>query len=342
MWRLIIAPAALLVASAGCGPADGADVPPEPVEPARLITLGDSYSSGQGIHRDASDLDDHGPPAHSFDPSTRLGGSACHRELDTTPGPRIADTAGLDSVFVACAGASIADIANQVVAADIPADGAGTIVALTIGGNDARTAEGNDWPAVLLECITSFGCDDEDGGIANADEIEERLAAALDEMLDEYPRSTIRVLAYPELAQPDRWGCLGIPGVGRREAEWIDEQSVRLNATLERAVDDTAIRTDADLAFVAVAEEFEGHGACRALQRDRYVNDVLKGERYRRELDAEGEVVDVYEDGAFTISGSSFHPSQAGYDAYLRALAADLEPLLADDVSSATPSDLTE
>jgi hypothetical protein len=188
-WRLLIAPAVLVVASAGCGPSDGADVPPEPVEPARLITLGDSYSSGQGIHRDASDFDDHGPPAHSFDPSTRLGGSACHRELDTTPGPRIADTAGLESVFVACAGASIADIANQVVAADIPDDGAGTIVAFTIGGNDALTAEENDWPAVLLECITSFGCGDEDGGIANADEIEERLGVALDPPPERRPTS---------------------------------------------------------------------------------------------------------------------------------------------------------
>ena len=56
----------------------------------RVVTLGDSYSSGSGVHRNASSYDDHGPEAHSFDPSTRLGSSACQRELDETPGPRLA------------------------------------------------------------------------------------------------------------------------------------------------------------------------------------------------------------------------------------------------------------
>ena len=105
----------------------------------RVVTLGDSYSSGSGIHRNASDYDDHGPGAHSFDRSTRLGSSACQRELDETPGPRLAERLDAESVFVACAGAVIREIPAQVRAADIPGDGSGTLVTMTIGGNDLRT-----------------------------------------------------------------------------------------------------------------------------------------------------------------------------------------------------------
>ena len=72
----------------------------------RVVTLGDSYSSGSGIHRNASDYDDHGPEAPSFDHSIRLGSSACQRELDETPGPRLADQLDADSVFIACVGSS--------------------------------------------------------------------------------------------------------------------------------------------------------------------------------------------------------------------------------------------
>jgi lysophospholipase L1-like esterase len=319
--RLALAAVAIVVLVACTDPRT------EPVEPARIVTLGDSYSSGLGIHRDASDYDDHGPPEHSFDPDTRLGASTCHREIDTTPGPRIAVERGLESVFVACAGASIADMSNQVEAAAIPGDGAGTIVVLTVGGNDARTEDGDGWPTTLIECITSFGCDDDSGGIANADEIEARLTIFLAELLGEYPRLTVRVPGYPVLMQPDRWGCLGVTGVGSAEANWVDDQVAILDAAIERAVG-TVVEdgsSELDLEYVPVDAEFENHGACRTFQRDRFVNDALKGERYRREMTADGEVVDHYDDGLFTISASSFHPSQAGYDAYFRALDVSLD-----------------
>lgn len=291
----------------------------EPAEPQRIVTLGDSYSSGLGIHRDASDYDDHGPPSHSFDPATSLGGSACYREIDTTPGPRIAAARDLATVFVACAGASIADMPNQVDTAGIPGDGVGTIVLFTVGGNDARTQDGGGWPDALIECITSFGCADESGGIVNEDEIEAALAGFLADLLVEYPRLLVRVSAYPALMQPDRWGCVGVTGVGRKEANWIDDQVAVLNRSIERAVA-AAAGSGADVALVPVEEQFDNHGACRTFQRDRSVNDALKGERLRRVMTPDGEVVDEYDDGFFTISASSFHPSQRGYDAYHEAI----------------------
>lgn len=118
----------------------------------RVVTLGDSYSSGSGIHRNASDYDGHGPEAHSFDRSTRLGSSACQRELDETPGPRLADQLDADSVFIACAGAVIREIPAQVRAADIPGDGGGTLVTITIGGNDLRTVR-DEYPAITVRVL---------------------------------------------------------------------------------------------------------------------------------------------------------------------------------------------
>lgn len=290
-----------------------------------MVTLGDSYSSGQGIHDDADQYDDHGPPAHSFDPDTRLGASTCHRELDTTPGPLLADQLGAESIFVACAGAVIAEIDNQLDVADIPGDGAGTLITMTIGGNDLQTGEGYDWPAALLDCITSFGCnDDEVGGLSNLDTIEKDLRALYTEMGERYPAAHIRVLSYPSLMQPDRWGCIGVIGVGRSEAVWIDDQEALFIERIERAVTTAAATTGADLRFLAVDDAFDNHGACRTVGRDRYVRSVVRGTTLSRSMGPDGQIVEHRDDGVFTISPASFHPSQRGYDAFHEVLVASL------------------
>ncbi len=321
MRRVLIA----LLAVGGAGATVLAAPPAGDAAPPidRVVTLGDSYSSGQGIHADASDYDDHGPPAHSFSPATRLGGSTCHREDDTTPGPRLAVRLGAESVFVACAGARIGDVGNQLDAAAIDGAGAGALVTITIGGNDLRTAGGEDWPDVLIDCITSSRCD-RDGAnqIANLDVIGSQLRTLYTSIGEAHPDITVRALAYPRLMQRERWGCAGVLGIGRQEADWIDEQVDRLNGSIEEAVVAAASATGADLAFVPVDDEFDNHGACRFWQRDRFVNDRVTGETYSRQLDPYGNVVDRYTDTWLTVSGSSFHPSQQGYDAYFRALTA--------------------
>ncbi len=294
----------------------------------RIVTLGDSYSAGTGIHRDASDYDDHGPRAQTFAPSTRIGNSDCSRELDETPGPQLAATLGADSVFVACAGAVIADIANQVEAADIPDDGAGTIVTMTIGGNDLRTVRGENWPETLVRCITSAGCDSsEKNQIANLDQMRADLTAVYTAIGAQYPGISVRVLGYPRLMQSDRW-CEGVTGFGRGEADWVDDQVDRLNAVIATAVGSAADVTGADMIFVSVVEQFDNHGACRFWQRDRYINDAVFGETLSRSRTASGEVRDHWDDGPLTISGASFHPSTKGYEAYFAALSASVSELV--------------
>lgn len=300
---------------------------------ARIVTVGDSYSSGTGIHRNARDYDDHGPPAQSFDPSTRLGAGACSRELQETPGPRLAAQLDVESVFIACAGAKIEEIPNQVEAADIPGSGAGTIIAITIGGNDLRTERGENWPATLLRCITSMGCDGSDGNqVASFPTMRAGLTEIYTAIGSQYPDIHVRVLGYPRLMQSDRW-CEGVTGMSRAEADWVDDQVDLLNAVISSAVGTARSETGADIRFVSVLEEFENHGACRFWQRDRYVNDAVFGETLSRSQLAGGEVRDHWDDGPLTISSSSFHPSSKGYDAYFGALSASVA-----DIPGATPT----
>jgi lysophospholipase L1-like esterase len=299
----------------------------------RIVTLGDSYSSGVGIHRNASDYDDHGPAAHSFSPSSRLGHSACHREIDDTPGPRLARQLGADSVFVACAGAVIAEVPNQVGVAKIPADGAGTVIAITIGGNDLRTLRGETWPETLVRCITSSRCDRSSRNqVANFDVIGRHLTELYTGIGARYPAIAVRVLAYPRLMQSDRF-CEGVTGVSRAEADWVDEQVDLLNAEIGSAVAAAQRSTGADIRLVPVLDEFRNRGACRFWQRDRFVNDSLLGETLQRSMTAAGDVRNHWNSGPLNFSSSSFHPSSKGYGAYFDALASSLHPRISEPSS---------
>jgi lysophospholipase L1-like esterase len=320
-----------LVAAVVCAAAPLAFVgaPTEAAETVeRIVTLGDSYSSGSGIHRNASSYDDHGPAAHSFDPSTRLGSSACQRELDETPGPRLASQLGADSVFVACAGAVVREIPAQMKAAGIPGDGAGTVVTITIGGNDLRTGRDENWPDALMRCITSARCHESSKNqMANLDDIRHDLTATYRAIGERYPEITVRVLGYPRLMQGNG-RCDGVTGISGDEADWIDEQVDLLNRQIEIAAAHARGWTRADIRYVDVTDEFDNHGACRFWQRDRYVNDAVFGDSFRRSQLADGTVREHWTDGPFNVSTASFHPSSKGYDAFLRVLRSSLPSAL--------------
>ncbi len=294
----------------------------------RVVTLGDSYSSGSGIHRNASSYDDHGPEAHSFRRSTRLGSSACQRELDETPGPRLAEQLAADSVFIACAGAVTREIPAQVRAANIPGDGDGTLVTLTIGGNDLRTVRDENWPDALVRCITSARCHESSNNqMANLDDIREDLVDTYSSIGEEYPDIAVRVLGYPRLMQGNG-RCDGVTGISGDEADWIDEQVDELNHQIFVAAARARGLTGADIRFVDVADDFDNHGACRFWQRDRFVNDAVFGDTFRRSQLADGTVREHWTDGPLNVSTASFHPSSKGYDAYLSALRSSMAPSL--------------
>jgi hypothetical protein len=73
---------------------------------------------------------------------------------------------------------------------------------------------------------------------------------------------------------------------------------------------------------------FDNHGACRFWQRDRYVNDAVFGDTFRRSRLADGTVREHWTEGVLNVSTASFHPSSKGYDAYLSALRSSIPPSL--------------
>merc|ERR1740129_1258823 len=106
-----------------------APTPPPPSDSPRVFTLGDSYSSGTGIHKSGDDY---------------VGGD-CWRDVTTTPGAQFAANVGVPFVNNACKGGEIPDIHQQFEEIkarhpDAVASGfAGSTISFTIGGNDLQT-----------------------------------------------------------------------------------------------------------------------------------------------------------------------------------------------------------
>jgi hypothetical protein len=119
-----------------------------------------------------------------------------------------------------------------------------------------------------------------------------------------------------------------VTGISGDEADWIDEQVDLLNHQIEVATARARGLTGVDIRFVDVTDEFDNHGACRFWQRDRFVNDAVFGDSFRRSQLADGTVREHWTDGPLNVSTASFHPSSKGYDAYLGALRTSLPPEL--------------
>ncbi|MEM8621754.1 MAG: hypothetical protein AAGF73_18770 [Actinomycetota bacterium] len=315
-WRAAVGAAVALSAIAvGAAPATAQEAPAFD----RVVTIGDSYASGTGIHADATSYDDQGPLVHEFAPSLDGGSIACLRELDTTPGPRVAAALGADFDMVACAGGVIDNIDAQLAVADL-GSGAGSLALLTIGGNDVRTARGESWPEALIRCITAWRCDRDSGNqLSNLDDVQTRLTALYQQIGTAHPDLTLRVYGYPRLMQPG-WFCSGVLGLGRSEGRFIDGQADRLNATIAAAVNAADASTPADIGFVDVVDEFDGNGACEGSSSRRGVNSIVFGNSITRTTNPDGTVSENVVDLGILPSAASFHPSQLGYDAYFDAL----------------------
>jgi len=292
--------------------------PPTPhptAPPPKVITLGDSYSSGTGIHRDGFDYDVEfgGNPTFSgisYD-FTANSEHACWMETDTTPGPRYASLMGQESVFLGCGGAQLPHVNSQLdyLLAKYPVDRAnnfqGSTFLFTIGGNDIRTNDGKTWPELLEHCIKLpfKGCHKKsENHITNFAAIQSSLTAFYTRLAIEASGAKIRVLGYPKMMQRDP-GCGSVTGVSRNEADWIDVQCVNLNNSLIAAVNSVkASYASVDIEFVNVYN-YLTVGACGDGPNNRHVNDKI-----------------LHSYWPWKTSDSSFHPSQLGYNKYYDAL----------------------
>jgi len=270
----------------------------------KVVTLGDSYSSGCGIFANENQYS--GTP------------QACLKETDTIAGGRYAAANGMESINFACAGDLIDSgsategpqgIVNQfdelqaAYPEDAAADWEGSVITFTIGGNDVRTVDGDGWAGVLGGCILCFGCachTDAGNQPANLDEIQAKATQFYTTLAQNASKARIRVMGYPKLLQAEGTSC-SVAFLNVAASRWMDEQVELANDRLRQGVADVkALYPSVDMEFVSMTGVIT-RGACA---------------RSGKEI------------GGFSIFGGlgpqTFHPLQAGYDKYGEALSASL------------------
>ncbi len=285
------------------------------------VSLGDSYSSGEGSGAGHYDGDNgpmphddlyHGPfdDGHSTDQS---GVNTCHRSPDSyarvwAANQNASTGAGIPMVQLACSGAVIANMTTAGQDGEPPQIQAtprhAIDVFLTIGGNDAG------FGPVLAHCLTPGnsceaywtqpnGTVQADGSTFNGnldatvDSLTAPLSNAYRLLRAQAPQALVNVLTYPSIFPPTTSGstCVITTGLGlaAQDAEWLISESSHLDSVIARAVNPLIVPGSA-VTFALNDERyaFAGHELCSAAPDGAYLNGL-------------------------TLSAGSFHPNPAGY-----------------------------
>jgi len=250
------------------------------VDASGLVALGDSFSAGQGTMNYIGDS------------------GACHRSTLAYPF-YVASQRNLGvPAFAACSGAYTADFyeSNPAHQGEAPQKdwltNSTTAVTLTMGGNDVGSS------AVVKECVThpghtGWGCKYNypmvntlyqrigalaGSGFATGDDGRQitPLKQLYKDIAAKAPNAKIFVGGYPKLfgdntghfdanaSAPGGFACLLTPGPGVTidydDAQWLNQVSVDLNATISSAVD--AARAEGANVYFVPAVLFSGHGHC--------------------------------------------------------------------------------
>ncbi|UKF30693.1 SGNH/GDSL hydrolase family protein [Clavibacter phaseoli] len=269
---------ALLILASGCASPDVV-MPTAPAAPLRVVSLGDSYSTGTG-------------------PAEPLPGDpgVCGRTVASSVRVAAAEV-GAELVDAACDGASTADLiaprerGGQTVPAqlDALADGA-DVVLVRLGGNDlgfpalvggclARDPDGPvaAGPATCVDALAPAG--GTDGVRARIDgEVATRLGEAFARIRAAAPDARIVALGYlTVLGDPDALpaeGCLRATATSTangqvlltdRDAAWLAGIQRELDGAIARAAADAGAR------FVDQETPTAAHGSCAGDAGDPYV-----------------------------------------------------------------------
>ncbi|MFL5844294.1 MAG: SGNH/GDSL hydrolase family protein [Solirubrobacteraceae bacterium] len=323
------------------------------IRPGRVASIGDSYASGEGLlpegdlHYDcATDLllgtyaQDTTMPAgwgwvRGYDCDARTGSTErpadlagrpsvrqqnkCHRMGRAYPNQirQQLGVAGSGFLFVACSGATTADILRnaqyplspvnvagghpqlQTVEDFAAAGGAPDLITVGIGGNDAGFA------TIGYTYMTSACLEDDsfsDGVIATINGMVFRnVRDTLTRLRNDFPAATIAAFGYPAVIGDPADSCAGVNlllwKMEESERRWLKED---VFAALNAAIADAA--AEAGVTFIDITDATGGHELCT---EDPYINGVRGG----------------LADDWSPIATESFHPNQRGHDAISRYFA---------------------
>ncbi len=260
-----------------CTSITSAEPPPGP-----YVALGDSYSSGVGTNQYDVDL-------------------ACQRSSQAYPGlwQEVNRPAGFG--FLACGGAQIGDVRDQVSGSEILPQA--ELVTLTAGGNDAGFGD------IMSVCTSTATTDDQcyaavelGENTAMSSEFHDGLVSLLTLIHDLALDSNIIVLGYPTLFE-ETFSCAAVAPAQQRRVRINDGADV-LKSAIRRASQDYRMTSGnrKQVQFVDVDRYFENHRICSASP---WINGFLP-----------------------QTPGESFHPNAAGHaNGYLPALTAATQKL---------------
>ena len=195
------------------------------------VALGDSYSSGVG--------------AGDYISSS----GSCERSSLAYPEQWADANSPASFVYVACSGATTADVLSSQVSALSPST---TLVSITIGGNDAGFASVME--ACVLEstssCLNAVAASE----TYVADELPARLDTTLQTIRADAPAAKILVLGYPDLYDLSKSNsCIGLSTADRTA---LNQGAGDLDSALA-----TAAAAQGDT-FADVSSKFAGHEIC--------------------------------------------------------------------------------
>lgn len=310
------------------------------IDPIIMVSMGDSYSSGEGIE----------PYYGQEKPLTERvydQNWVAHRSQKSWPSmlkiPGVSGTMGdyfvntsISSTcqwyFVAASGAETKHFnnvqeqeVNKLGAEDhvetfpkqlsifshIP-EGMVDYVTMTIGGNDVKFAQ------IIEKCAKNVGYFDISALSNlinklwnNIEEVEKNIKQVyLDTQNAAGTQATIIVAGYPKLLDKNGKGAL----INKKEATIVNDNVHKFNEKIEAIVNECR-RSGMNICFVDVEEEFDKNGGHQAYSSDSWIHGIIIPSRFQ----------DV--EGAAIYSKASMHPNELGAQAYARCVNAKIQEL---------------
>ena len=300
-----------------------------------VAVIGDSYSAGEGLEPYFNDADNQadGTP------------DACHRSskayaylfrLPDSSVP-VGQRTDIDLRFDACSGAHTSSITSAATGGEIPPDSGWnaqryehgesmqvddansnpavsgvldsntSIVALTVGGNDARFAD------IVQYCTTNIAKDcNAPGQVMPGDPsplaqyephvindlLPAHLTAAYNAIHNAAPNAAIYVLGYPHLFDP----AMACNAISIGEGAWLNSMADQLDTTINTVVTKLSSQ-GVRVHYVSTTPRFVNHAVC---DYDEWINDII--------------IRSVSGSGSSVPGTGSFHPNLAGQQAFADAL----------------------
>ncbi len=229
--------------------------PPSAGQESVVVSLGDSYSSGEGA-------------ARYLDETNVAGGNQCRRAATAWP-VLVAEAVDADRlVFRACSGARARNVVGtapddeqyagegiQVVkaVADLRARNASldpSLVLLSIGGNDAGFRQ------IGSSCLSLGSCEDTELSELfdeNLPAVEEALRSTYLQVTETFPGSPVAVMPYPD-AFAGEDGCVRAP-VEPGDIDFVRDFTGRLDAIIEDVATETGVYYVSDMRTALVGSK---------------------------------------------------------------------------------------